>query len=379
MQTMKRIQDLLNSQEYYEAQQAYKSTYYRQRARRQEGAIQQAYTILKEGAVQQFSSGQVTCGVELGLLLIEAYSEDKVPTSGGLEDALGSLCHIISSLPPAAAGAAGTTADGACTDGTDADGTKDRAPSSSSTGDAQGAAAVETQTGDPEGDGASSTSRSRAVVKEMSRLVSASVKWAQKQADLGAVRTIHTTYARWLWQTYGLQHLGLAVAHFSRGSEISLYNEVLQSCASQGYSEEAPLFITRGVLSVLAAAHRRVPGLPLQQLEQAEALFKLCQGWGPADAPLMHFLELLLQALRLRCAPLVRLLSERYKPSLAADAGLMAILNKVASIYVRIPGRQGRGLMGGLLGDLMKGMAGGEGGGGLNMLLMSDDDEDEDE
>eukprot|EP00983_Pelagomonas_calceolata_P044765 1139440-Pelagomonas_calceolata.AAC.3 len=48
--TMKRIQDLLNSQEYYEAQQAYKSTYYRQRARRQEGAIQQAYTILKVSA-----------------------------------------------------------------------------------------------------------------------------------------------------------------------------------------------------------------------------------------------------------------------------------------------------------------------------------------
>eukprot|EP00983_Pelagomonas_calceolata_P044764 1139440-Pelagomonas_calceolata.AAC.2 len=117
--------------------------------------------------------------------LVQAYSEDKVPTSGGLEDALGSLCHIISSLPPAAAGAAGTTADGACTDGTDADGTKDRAPSSSSTGDAQGAAAVETQTGDPEGDGASSTSRSRAVVKEMSRLVSASVKWAQNYSAMG--------------------------------------------------------------------------------------------------------------------------------------------------------------------------------------------------
>jgi len=33
------------------------------------------------------------------------------------------------------------------------------------------------------------------------------------------------------------------------------------------------------------------------QLEQAEALFKLCQSWGPQDGPLMHFIELLLQVM----------------------------------------------------------------------------------
>ncbi|KAF5829933.1 hypothetical protein DUNSADRAFT_15289 [Dunaliella salina] len=175
--TMKRIRDLLSSQEYYEAQQAYKSTYYRQRARKQEGAVQQAYTILKEGAVQQFSSGQVTCGVELGLLLIEAYSEDKVPSSGGLEDAVGSICHIIGSLPPSAAG---VSTDAASKDRAAADGDGERAASSSSTGDAQGAATGGAQAGEPGGDRASGTSKSKAVVKEMSRLVAAAVKWAQK-------------------------------------------------------------------------------------------------------------------------------------------------------------------------------------------------------
>jgi len=45
--TMKRIKDLLDRQEFYEAQQSYKSAYYRHRARKQEGALQQAYAILK--------------------------------------------------------------------------------------------------------------------------------------------------------------------------------------------------------------------------------------------------------------------------------------------------------------------------------------------
>jgi len=83
-----------------------------------------------------------------------------------------------------------------------------------------------------------------------------------------------------------------------------------------------------------------------------------------------RWLVLSLQALRLRAAPLVRLLTERYRPSLNTDPGLLLLLNKAASIYVRSPGRPG-GPLGGLLGDLMKGMD-------MNMMLMSDEDEDED-
>jgi len=49
LQTMSRIKSLLESGEYYEAQQAVKSTYFRQRARKQEGAVQQAYSVLKVG------------------------------------------------------------------------------------------------------------------------------------------------------------------------------------------------------------------------------------------------------------------------------------------------------------------------------------------
>jgi len=60
----------------------------------------------------------------------------------------------------------------------------------------------------------------------------------------------------------------------------------------------------------------------------------------------------LLQALRLRCAPLVQLLNERYKPSLDADPGLGALLKKAASVYVKRPKGKG-GLMDMMMGDEM--------------------------
>ena len=71
----------------------------------------------------------------------------------------------------------------------------------------------------------------------------------------------------------------------------------------------------------------------------------------------------------MRSAPLVRLLTERYQPSLAADPGLLGLLKKAAAIYVILkPGGSGAPL-GGLLGNLMAG-------GDMHALLMSDEDEE---
>lgn len=69
-----------------------------------------------------------------------------------------------------------------------------------------------------------------------------------------------------------------------------------------------------------------------------------------------------MQALRARSPPLVRLLTERYAPSLGADPGLLPLLNRAASVYAPSSsgGKGGAGGLGGLLGGLLQGL--GEGG-----------------
>lgn len=64
--------DKINAQveagSYYEAQQMYKTVYHRYRSKK---LLPDSYSILTAGSVQQLSSNQITCGVELGSLLLE--------------------------------------------------------------------------------------------------------------------------------------------------------------------------------------------------------------------------------------------------------------------------------------------------------------------
>ena len=61
---------------------------------------------MQEGAVMQLQHGHVTCGVELGLLLVEAFTLDKAPA----EEALAGLLAVLSSLKPAASSSPGDAA-----------------------------------------------------------------------------------------------------------------------------------------------------------------------------------------------------------------------------------------------------------------------------
>ncbi len=53
---------------HYEAQQMLKTVYHRHKARKQ---IEEGHKVLAEGAAMQLGNGQVTCGVELGLMLVD--------------------------------------------------------------------------------------------------------------------------------------------------------------------------------------------------------------------------------------------------------------------------------------------------------------------
>lgn len=77
---------------FYEAQQMYKTVYHRYMSRKQ---LPDSYLVLQAGAVQQLSSHQINCGMELGGMLLDAYSEGNVPAT---DATLGSVLAILQVL-----------------------------------------------------------------------------------------------------------------------------------------------------------------------------------------------------------------------------------------------------------------------------------------
>ncbi|KAJ7555699.1 hypothetical protein O6H91_05G051100 [Diphasiastrum complanatum] len=67
--TLEKLEKSVQAGNYYEAQQMYKTVYARYMASQNYSAV---LDLLQSGACIQLKHGQVTCGVELGLLLIEA-------------------------------------------------------------------------------------------------------------------------------------------------------------------------------------------------------------------------------------------------------------------------------------------------------------------
>eukprot|EP00803_Ostreobium_quekettii_P001917 evm.model.scf_2090.2 EVM.evm.TU.scf_2090.2 scf_2090:3159-6400(+) len=90
LQGIKRVVD---EGAHYEAQQMYKTVHHRYHTK---GMLEDSYKILEEGAVLQLATGHLTCGVELGLMLIEAYEKDEV---GLTEEACRRVDHMLDGLP----------------------------------------------------------------------------------------------------------------------------------------------------------------------------------------------------------------------------------------------------------------------------------------
>jgi hypothetical protein len=91
--SLDRIQAQVQQGAFYEAQQMYKTVYHRCRSKKQ---LVDSYRVLEAGSVQQVSNHQMTCGVELALMLVEAFIADKVSASG---EYLGMITNVLQALP----------------------------------------------------------------------------------------------------------------------------------------------------------------------------------------------------------------------------------------------------------------------------------------
>jgi hypothetical protein len=278
----------------------YKTVYHRYKSRKQ---LQDSYCVLRAGAVQQLSSNQINCGMELANMLLEAYTANREAASA---DTLGSIQAILEALPQPL------------------------------------------QLADPE-----STSE----LEETSRFVMAALKWANKQGAAAAVQQIHDAYAAWIYAAFGWRQFSKAALHYSRGADATAYAAAIEAVSSQAGGSEADLFVTRAVLQTLACAHAATKD---RQLKHAADLLQACTQLQPrlAGLPLTHFCELLLQALALRKPSLVTLLQSRYQPRLELDPSFDAFLSTIEQTYFNIMPAAGAG--GGLLGGLLKSLLEGD-------------------
>ncbi|GIL88170.1 hypothetical protein Vretimale_14087 [Volvox reticuliferus] len=309
--TLARIKETVESGAFYEAQQMYKTSYHRCKARQQ---LMDAITILQEGSITQLAHGQSTCGVELGLLLVEAYMSASMPANA---DTVSRVLAIIRAFPLPTC--------------TTADAVLGQAAASSSS--AQGAASP--------------------VVDEYARLVTAAVKWANKSGAAISSSRIHSAFASYLWKSFGVEGIGRALLHFIRGEDAEEFATALHSCAERGPRAELDLWLLRALLQVLAAPNN---GNRMAQLAYARALYDaFIAKNGSLETPTGHFAELMLLALEYlavsaRAHDMFLLVRERYTDGvLRRDDTLEPLLQRVEGTFFSV--RRG-GNAGGPLGDL---------------------------
>jgi hypothetical protein len=129
--------------------------------------------------------------MELALLLVDAFTQDNQQPVG---EALQACVDIIRALPLAAdsSTSAKASTDAAASTSGDGSATKDRAT----------------------------------VLSEVTRFVSAAVKWGNKhRAVQSGVRRIHDEYAQVLWQQLGQSQLARVLMHFSRGADTDAFSQ----------------------------------------------------------------------------------------------------------------------------------------------------------
>ncbi|KAG2492437.1 hypothetical protein HYH03_009380 [Edaphochlamys debaryana] len=293
----------------------YKTAYHRAKARQN---MEDALLILREGAVTQLAHGQITCGVELGMLLVETYTTASTPAD---EASVSRLLDIINAFPPPgqAAGAAGSAAASAA------------------------------------------ASSSSPVVDECARFVAACVKWAQKAGAVVSSRRLHSAFASYLWKRFGPESLGRALQHFVRGDDAEGFAQALHACAAAGPRAEVDLWLLRALLQVLSAAtsHSR-----MAQLAHARSTYDaFLARSGPIDTPTARFTELTLLALEhLALSPrahdMLVLAREKYGDGvLRRDGSLAPMLERVETLYFNVRRGGAGGPLGGLFGDLFKSLA----------------------
>lgn len=292
-----KLESQLQAGNYYEAHEMFKTVFQRHRSRKN---YADSYQLAEEGAKLQLRQGQLNCGVELALMLVDAYEADGVAPAS--PEAGQRVMEVLDAFPVR------HLADGGP---------------------------------DPP-------------VEEYGRVVGAAAKWARKGEAWELAAQLEGRLARYLSACLGWQGLGAATRHYIRAGDAPAFAAALADAAAHGQRSEEDLFLVRAALTTAAASSAR-PGEQVEAARELLGAYAAAAGHAPPPTPLLSFASLFLEALARREPQLADLLCQRYKPSLDRDPTLWQLVEQCRGAVFR---SASGGPPGGLF-DLLGALAGG--------------------
>lgn len=325
---MVKLENSVKRGDFYEAQQMYKSVSARYLA---QSKFAEAMDLLQAGACIQLQHGQVACGGELGLLLVDALSK-----SGTLVSAQ-SLARISSVFEAFLSKDSSRSTDGKASD--------EGGGGAGEKGEEGEGGKVEKKKKKEEEE------RNSQTLTQCVAFLKSAVKWSVEygESERGDP-SIHDMLASFLWNS--TSDLESASRHFIMGSSVEKFFSAIRETMAEVYATEVDLVLVRAVLQYLAVGNLKrgneLMDLCMEQRKKAQKEGQAGPLMSPAlDSPLVHFTQFLLRTLERNALPLFRLLRERYSSSISRDPTFVDFLDEIAYKFYGV--RKSGGL-----GDIMK-------------------------
>ncbi|KAL2623427.1 hypothetical protein R1flu_003632 [Riccia fluitans] len=299
--TLQKLEKSVEEGNYYEAQQTYKTVYARYMAGK---SYDEAMELLQNGACVQLKHGQVTCGAELAVLLVETFGKAGVPYNN---KTLEQITSIYKEFPKVDVGSV--------------------------------------RSGPEDASISEETVEARTRVEGCSSFLKAAIKWsAESGGPSKGAPELHKMLAEFIWTQSPFPELGKASVHYLRGNCPEAFASAVVDCMSKCYPGEADLVVARAVLQYCALGNLRDANILFNRIRDT------CSDNLP-DSPLLHFIKFLLQTLERDALPLFRMLRQNYKPSLDRDPTFEEYLDEIAERFFNVRRKSG---IQGMLGDIMK-------------------------
>jgi hypothetical protein len=312
LENIEKLEKVVEGGNYYGAQQMYKSISARYLSAER---YSEALDILQAGACIQLEHGQVICGSELAVLLVETLVKGKISCN---EESLDLISKIYTKFPriPVPKHVDLTIDDGM-----------------QQFSEAIGAAKTR--------------------IESCSSFLKAAIKWS---IEVGGYKRgspeLHDMLAEYIYSESPEVDMSKVSFHFVRGKNPMKFACTLVDFMGKCYRGEDDLAIARATLMYLAMGNLRDANYLMDELKKQvqNGKFKLPQ------SDLIQFVNYILLTLERDALPLFNMLRQNYKPSIDREPIFNELLDEIAEKFYGVQRKNG---LQGMFGDFFK-MMGGE-------------------
>ncbi|CAA6654704.1 unnamed protein product [Spirodela intermedia] len=303
--TISKLEKTASSGNFYEAQQMYKSVAARYGAAQR---YSESLDILQSGASIQLKNGQIICGAELAVLLVETLVKGKFPVN---EETLDRIRKIYKDFPQIS---------------------------------------VPQDLGDDDDMERLSEAlvSAKARVESCSSFLKAALKWsAENGMHKRGSPELHSMLAEYIFSQSPELDMAKVSLHFIRGNNPEKFASALVNFMGKCYPGEDDLAIARAVLMYLSQGNLRDANKLMDELRKQLQYRQL----DFLHSDLMQFIVYLLQTLERDALPLFRILREKYKSSIDRESSFDELLDEIGE---RFYGVRRMGGLQGMFGDIFK-------------------------